>query len=36
MLKALLIDDEINNLDNLKFILENDVKGVIVCSIQLR
>jgi len=30
MLKALLIDDEINNLDNLKFILENDVKGVIV------
>lgn len=30
MLKALLIDDEVNNLENLKFILENDIEGVIV------
>lgn len=30
MLKALLIDDEINNLENLQFILENDIEGVLV------
>jgi two-component system, LytTR family, response regulator len=28
MLKALLVDDEINNLENLKFLLENDCFGI--------
>ncbi len=30
MLKALLIDDEINNLENLAFLLENDCEGIVV------
>jgi two-component system, LytTR family, response regulator len=30
MLKALLIDDEVNNLENLKFILEQDFEGIVV------
>ena len=30
MIKALLIDDEVNNLENLKFILENDFEGIVV------
>ena len=32
MLKALLVDDEANNLDNLEFLLQNDCKGVIVAG----
>ena len=28
MLRALLVDDERNNLENLKFLLENDCTGV--------
>lgn len=31
-LKALLVDDEINNLENLKFLLENDCSGVKVAG----
>lgn len=32
MLKALLVDDEINNLENLKFLLENDCYGIEVAG----
>lgn len=32
MLKALLVDDEVNNLESLAFLLENDCKGVKVVS----
>ena len=32
MLKALLVDDELNNLENLRFLLENDCKGVEVAG----
>ena len=32
MLKALLVDDEKNNLENLKFLLENDCAGIEVAG----
>lgn len=32
MLKALLVDDEINNLESLQFLLQNDCEGVIVAG----
>ncbi len=34
-LKALLVDDEMNNLENLKFLLENDCTGVEVAGMAL-
>jgi two-component system, LytTR family, response regulator len=34
MLKALLVDDEINNLENLKFLLENDCYGIEVTGME--
>ncbi len=35
MLKALLVDDEINNLQNLSFLLENDCEGIeVVAKVQ--
>lgn len=34
-LKALLVDDEMNNLENLKFLLENDCTGVQVAGMAL-
>jgi len=31
-LRALLVDDEVNNLENLKFLLENDCKDIVVAG----
>jgi two-component system, LytTR family, response regulator len=32
MIRALLVDDEENNLDNLEFMLSNDCKGIVVAA----